>query len=271
MRRPEINSVQWKTGALAFFLFLTPLAFQDVWAWGAMGHRIIGEIAEMRLTFEVKTKIHENFNIKKLSDVANWADEVRKKRSEGSWHYCNIKESKRTYIKKRDCPDGACVVEKVGSFTRAVTDEGLSGKKRAEALKYLIHFVGDVHQPLHLGGARDLGGNNIMVNFGGKTPVSLHSLWDWKLIRLDGKSLMRYSRDLSRRIASLESGGWNSSQATAWANESRAMVLDHVYSLDRSRDGRLSKQYIESSRQLIDLRLAQAGVRLAGLLNRLLE
>jgi len=93
-----------------FLLILILFPLQDVWAWGPMGHRIIGEIAETRLLPEVKTKIWKNFNIKKLSGVANWADAVRKNRSEGPWHYCNIKVSKWTYSKNRDCPDGDCVV-----------------------------------------------------------------------------------------------------------------------------------------------------------------
>jgi hypothetical protein len=233
-----------------------------------MGHRIVGEIAEMRLFPEVKTKIRKNFNIKKLSDVANWADQVRKKRSEGPWHYCNIKESERTYEKNRDCPDGACVVEKIRDFSRAMLNEELSPKKRKEALMYLIHFVGDVHQPLHLGNARDRGGNSIRLSFKGKT-TNLHALWDGKLIYFAGKSLVQYSTDLSRRTT--ESGKWNSSKVAEWANESRTLALNHAYMPGRSSKMRLSKKYIETSREIIELRLSQAGVRLAGLLNRLLS
>jgi len=235
-----------------------------------MGHRIIGEIAEGRLLPEVKTKIRKNFNIKKLSDVTNWADAVRTKRSQGPWHYCNIKESKWTYEKNRDCPDGACVVEKVGVFLRALVVERLSPIKRKEALMYLIHFVGDVHQPLHLGNARDRGGNKIQVSFKGQ-PTNLHTLWDGKLIQLAGKSLVQYSRDLSLRTTASESVKWNSSKVTEWANESRAFALNQAYLLGRSSKGRLSRNYMERSREIIELRLSQAGVRLAGLLNRLLS
>jgi len=263
------NSIPGKKWVSVFLLLLVLLPAHDVWAWGPMGHRIVGEIAEMRLLPEVKTKIRKNFNIKKLSDVANWADRVRKKRSEGRWHYCNIKKSKWAYKKKRDCPAGACVIEKIGHFSHALQDAELSLKRRKEALMYLVHFVGDVHQPLHLGNARDRGGNKIRVKFKGKR-TNLHALWDGKLIHLAGKSLLQYSRDLSRITAS-ESVKWNSSKVTEWANESRALALNHAYLLGRSLNGRLSKNYIEISREIIELQLSKAGVRLAGLLNRLLS
>ncbi len=153
---------------------------------------------------------------------------------------------------------------------RALIEEGPSPAKRKEALMYLIHFVGDVHQPLHLGNARDRGGNKIRVNFKGQ-PTNLHALWDGKLIHLAGKSLLQYSRDLSLRTTASESVKWNSTKVIEWANESRGIALNHAYLLDRSPKKRLSKNYIERSREIIELRLSQAGVRLAGLLNRLLS
>ena len=269
-RRSDCCFVSGEKWIPVFLLILILFPLSDVWAWGPMGHRIVGEIAETRLLPEVKTEIRENFNIKKLSDVANWADTVRKKRSQSPWHYCNIKVSEWAYDKNRDCPEGSCVVEKIREFTRALLEERLSPAKRKEALMYLIHFVGDVHQPLHLGNARDRGGNKIRVNFKGRS-TNLHALWDGKLIQLGGKSLVQYSRNLSLRTTASESKKWNSSKVIEWANESRALALNHAYLLDRSPKGRLSKKYIEKSREIIELRLSQAGVRLAGLLNRLLS
>jgi len=263
----SIAGIEWIP---VFLLILIFFPAQAVWAWGPMGHRIVGEIAQTRLLPAVKTKIRGNFNIKKLSDVANWADRVRKKRSQGSWHYCNIKESEWTYEKNRDCPGGACVVEKIRGFSRTLMDEALALKKRKEALMYLIHFVGDVHQPLHLGNARDRGGNKIRLRFKGKL-TNLHALWDGKLINFSGKSLLQYSTGLSLRVTASESVKWNSSEVAEWANESRALALNHAYRLDRPSMMRLSKNYIERSGEIIDLRLSQAGVRLAGLLNRLLS
>jgi hypothetical protein len=108
------------------------------------------------------------------------------------------------------------------------------------------------------------------VKYKGKR-TNLHALWDGKLIRLAGKSLLQYAGVLSLRSVSSESVKWNSSDVTEWANESRAFALNHAYLSGRSFNGRLSQNYIERSREIIELRLSQAGVRLAGLLNRLLS
>ena len=294
-------------------MILFPL--QDVWAWGPSGHRIVGEIADRHLLPGVKIKIEENFNIKKLADVANWADAVKKRRSQGSWHYCNIEEAARNYVRGRDCPDRACVVEKIREFAhvlkekrafqkmektpyspspqspspkgerkklllpvgkksgmrgRASNGRGLADREGKEALRYLIHFVGDIHQPLHLGNAKDRGGNNISLVYKGRF-TNLHALWDGGLIYLAGKSLVQYASDLNRRFAAREADSWNLSDVTKWADESRVLALDRAYVLDPSGRGALSKRYIEQSREIIDLRLTQAGIRLAGLLNRLLK
>jgi hypothetical protein len=269
-RRFTRNAISRALWISVFLLNLFVFSTDETWAWGAKGHRIVAEIAETYLLPEVETKIWKNFNIKKLSHVANWADTVRKKRSERSWHYCNIKESEWTYNKKRDCPNGDCVVEKIGNFSRVLSDGKLDLKKRKEALKYLVHFVGDIHQPLHLGNARDRGGNRIKVKFKGRR-TDLHHLWDEKLIHLAGKNLLQYSRDLSLRVTTQEFVRWNESKETEWANESRRFVLKYVYQKDWSLYERLPKKYIERSREIIALRLSQAGVRLAGLLNRLLS
>lgn len=258
---------KWIPG-IALCMILSSL--QNAWAWGPLGHKIVGAIAESHLLPTVKIKIEKNFNIKKLSDVANWADRIKKNRSQGPWHYCNIEESKGSYDRDRDCADGACVVEKIKKYTRILKGRGVSEKTKKEALMYLVHFVGDVHQPLHLGNAKDRGGNNIALGFKGRS-TNLHALWDGGLIYLAGKSLVQYADDLRRRVTAREAESWRFSQVTEWANESRVLALDHAYVLEGPGRGTLSKRYIEKSREIIDFRLSQAGTRLADLLNRLLQ
>jgi len=249
-------------------LILLPMS--SAWAWGPLGHNILSEIADARLRPDVKTRIRENFNIKNLADVANWADRVKRKRSQGPWHYCNIAESERGYSRDRDCPDDACVVEKVRYFAGVLRQKNPRGKEGREALMYLVHFVGDIHQPLHLGNAGDRGGNAVELFFRGKA-TNLHALWDGGMIHLNGKSLLQYARHLNRRISPEDIENWTRLAVTGWANESRAFALDHAYLQGESAKGSLSKEYIEKSREIIDLRLSQAGVRLADLLNRIFE
>lgn len=143
-------------------IILLVVSVQDSAAWGPQGHRVIGFIAETHLQSEVKQLILEKFNINSLADVATWADQARKKRKEENpWHYTNIEEGQGTYDAERDCPSGACVTEKIHEFSGILGDRSASLPQRKDALKYLVHFVGDVHQPLHLGNKKDRGGGTL--------------------------------------------------------------------------------------------------------------
>ncbi len=233
-------------------------------AWGPQGHRVVGFIAESHLQPKVKKLIRKKFNIKSLADVATWADVARKKRKEENpWHYTNIAEGQWTYDAARDCPNGACVTEQIQKFSDILDDRSAPLQHRKDALKYLVHFVGDVHQPLHLGNKKDRGGGTLRFPYKGKV-VSLHYLWDGGLINWQG-SLLKYATRLNERVLEGEVSSWNFSTVADWANESRSLALKSAYNVES-----LSKTYIERGREIIDLRLTQAGVRLAHLLNTIL-
>ena len=264
----------------------------DSAAWGPQGHSVIGLIADGHLKPEVKELIAKKFNINSLADVATWADRSRKKRKEeSSWHYTNIEEGEWTYNAERDCPDGACVTEKIHEFSGILRSTSLRERKK-DALKFLVHFVGDVHQPLHLGNLKDRGGGTLRFLYKGKD-VSLHYLWDGGLIDWDGEppqvnerrhtpppkarslfppgvareSLLKYAARLNGRVSEEEVSAWSLSTVSDWANESRSLALKVAYRVDK---GGLSKAYIKRGREVINLRLTQAGVRLAHLLNTIL-
>ncbi len=264
----------------------------DSAAWGPQGHSVIGLIADGHLKPEVKELIAKKFNINSLADVATWADRTRKKRKEeSSWHYTNIEEGEWTYNAERDCPDGACVTEKIHEFSGILRSTSLRERKK-DALKFLVHFVGDVHQPLHLGNLKDRGGGTLRFLYKGKD-VSLHYLWDGGLIDWDGEppqanerrhtpppkarslfppgvareSLLKYAARLNGRVSEEEVSAWSLSTVSDWANESRSLALKVAYRVDK---GGLSKAYIKRGREVINLRLTQAGVRLAHLLNTIL-
>ena len=264
----------------------------DSAAWGPQGHSVIGLVADGHLKPEVKELIAKKFNINSLADVATWADRTRKKRKEeSSWHYTNIEEGEWTYNAERDCPDGACVTEKIHEFSGILRSTSLRERKK-DALKFLVHFVGDVHQPLHLGNLKDRGGGTLRFLYKGKD-VSLHYLWDGGLIDWDGEppqvnerrhtplpkarslfppgvareSLLKYAARLNGRVSEEEVSAWSLSTVSDWANESRSLALKVAYRVDK---GGLSKAYIKRGREVINLRLTQAGVRLAHLLNTIL-
>ena len=241
-------------------------------AWGPDAHRIVGMIADHYLRPEVRSKIRQDFNISSLANVANWADHIRDKRSQGRWHYANVREGERAYVRQRDCPRGECVVEKVRQFANALAEPGSLREERIESLKYLVHFVGDLHQPMHLGNKRDRGGNKIRVIFQGKA-TNLHALWDSVLVvSADGENLLQYARRLAQRPSLDDRLLWTRSGVVEWANESREHALDLAYDPQVvASTGALAKAYIRKARETIDLRLTQAGVRLAYLLNTRLK
>jgi len=256
----------WARFQIGLVLILLVVNVQGSAAWGPQGHRIIGSIAESHLQPEVKQLILEKFNINSLADVATWADQTRKKRKEENpWHYTNIAEGQGAYDAERDCPNGACVTEKINEFSRVLGDRSAPLSQRKDALKYLVHFVGDVHQPLHLGNKKDRGGGTLRFSYKGEV-VSLHYLWDGGLIEWRG-SLLQYAGRLSAKVFADEVSMWSRSTVSDWANESRSLALKVAYNIDQ--EG-LTKAYIERGREVIDLRLAQAGVRLAHLLNTIL-
>ena len=287
-------------------LILLVVNVPDSAAWGPQGHRVIGLIADGHLKSEVKELIAEKFNINSLADVATWADRSRKKRKEeSSWHYTNIEEGQWTYNAERDCPDRACVTEKIHEFSGILVDRSTSLRERKDALKFLVHFVGDVHQPLHLGNLKDRGGGTLRFLYKGKV-ASLHYLWDgglidwggeppqvgvaadsnaavtqtrppkaWSLFpagvarsrRVGGASLLKYAARLNGRVSEVEVSTWSLSTVSDWANESRSLALKEAYNVDKAD---LSKAYIKRGQEIINLRLTQAGVRLAHLLNTIL-
>ncbi len=243
--------------------------FDIAHGWGPQSHRVIGYIAELNLAPESKKIIVEEFNIKNLADVATWADKVRKRRKyERPWHYSNIKENELTYVVARDCPNKNCVTEKIKEFSHILKNKKTPFLKRKEALKYLVHFVGDIHQPLHLGNRKDRGGGKIRLDYLGRK-VNLHYLWDGGLIDWKKESFSKYAKFLNNKLVESEKLDWLVDiNVNSWANESRSLALKYAYPFDS--EG-LSKAYILRGREILDLRMVQAGVRLADLLNQILK
>jgi len=250
---------------------LSTLPLQEVLAWGPAGHRIVGHIAEMNLDPQVLKTIQSDFNINHLANVANWADEIKRSKNKPDvLHYTNIAVNHRTYNQKRDCPRKRCVTEKIKEYENILIDSGYTRKTRKEAFKFLVHLVADVHQPMHLGNKKDRGGNEIPVNFGNK-PTNLHRVWDHDLIFLNGKSQRQFARQLNGLIIPENKKQWLGGTVDDWSNESRVLVLDFGYTLQFSKGRELSQNYILEGRAIVEERLQRAGIRLAEMLNRLLN
>ena len=144
--------------------------------------------------------------------------------------------------------------------------EDATASEKTDALKFLVHFVGDVHQPLHVSRAKDKGGNDIKVEFF-HNRTNLHRLWDSGLTRRTKKSWSVYAAELQQAITHEQLKAWSSTDPVEWATESYRLALSHAYAIPG--DGQLGQAYFDRCIPVVNQRLAMAGVRLAVVLNRI--
>jgi hypothetical protein len=251
--------------AVNAFLLLAPNP--QAWAWGTEGHRIIADIAWDHLTDATRENLRPFLGDDDLASVPNWADDIRSERPETApWHYVNIPPDSDEYQSK-DCPNDNCVVGQINKFARIVGDPDKPFAARSEALKFLVHFVGDLSQPFHaIADAR--GGSNIPVTAFGAAqcsarPCNLHGVWDNELIAHTGLDQHHYVHELEKMIAAdhLQAG---SDDPVVWANESLQLAKQAWVQPQADID----EAYYLRERPVVDQQLALAGLRLAQLLNK---
>jgi hypothetical protein len=266
------------------------LATTDVAAWGGQGHRLVALLAAEHLTTTARANVAWLIGPETLADVASWADGYLQGNFQTSfWHYVNIPADAPTYDRDRDCPRQPgvaagtaadrwrdCVVDRIPYHEERLANAALDRADRAIALKFLVHFVGDLHQPYHALGV-ERGGNGILVSVFGRSecggdparpsPCNLHAVWDSGLIahrQFDDAAYLRVLRELIRK------NGWTSDSpgsAVAWAMQSKGIAAPALL----AQQGIVDEAYYRAHIAEIDQRLAQAGLRLAALLNRSLK
>lgn len=257
-----------KVVVLAGLLAFVPL--DAALSWGASGHSIIAEIAQRRLhpqaLAQIKSLLGGNVS---LASIASWADDVVHERPDTvRWHFVNIPYWATNYNSNRDCAPatgGDCVINAIARSRAVLTNCSAARERRLEALKYLVHFVGDVHQPLHTIDRDDEGGNKVAVTFF-DTPMSLHGVWDFGLIE-------KYTYDWGQYVTSLENNWLQGKDIRAleggnsvdWALQAHAAAVNVAYVLPE--DLRLGEDYYERALPIVDQQLALAGIRLARVLN----
>lgn len=259
---------------LAMVLLMSSLIPSRAFAWGSEGHRIVSVVAEQHLEPNTVKQIRDLLAIENsttLADVANWADQIRPQRREtASWHFVDIPISAPAYDASRDCVGGNCVVAKIEEFTVDLQNRSLPPEKRLEALKFVVHFVGDLHQPLHASDNDDRGGNEIHVKFLGRRR-NLHAVWDTAILApaVNGDE-RSYALRLDRQITSADAVSWQTGKTEQWANESHAIAVNLIYG-DLPHSGALSSNYESATLPIVDAQLQRAGIRLASILNRSLN
>jgi nuclease S1 len=238
------------------------------WGWGREGHQIVAAVAEDHLDETTKVMIQSLIGNNHLYSIATWADDIRKERRDTApWHYVDIPLGS-TYEATRDCsPPNSCVVVKIADFVKILTDKQANREDRAEALKFVVHFVGDIHQPMHAVGEAK-GGNGIHVRFFdsdrcGSYECNLHGVWDTDLIEHTGLNREEYAQHEEELIAANKLDALADGTPEEWANESHTLA-EAAWVPDGTD---LNEGYYDKQIKVVDRQLALAGLRLAKLLN----
>lgn len=240
----------------------------QVSAWGAAGHKIVCEIAFRELDSNARAQVEQLLeadpDYDRFANSCVWADEIKKKDRYERYerlHYVNAPRGISSM--PSECARG-CVLSAIREEAQALRT-GSSQARRLEALKFLGHFVGDLHQPLHVSYEDDRGGNNVTVRFH-SNPQRLHKIWDSVLIGQKSGNWRRIASQLFRSITPDNRTQWASRSPLSWANESLEIVVQRVYDFAPGED--LADDYYRKNIQIVDERLMAAGVRLGALLNR---
>jgi hypothetical protein len=275
--------------ALSFAALLAPLSLH---AWWEKGHRLTAEVAWDHLTPVARDNVKALLGVESMADVAAWADVYRPTVTQtGYWHYTDIPAGITTYDRDRDCPvqpgvklgsrsdkQRDCVTDRILFFEDRVRDAKADSSERAIALKFLIHFIGDVHQPFHASGVA-AGGNDIAVTaFGADTcpavarpghpqatstyKCNLHAVWDGYLISRrqlsDAEYLKRLEDDIQKNPPAL-----GDSNPVLWTEQSKALSDAALVEAGTNID----EAYYAKSIPIIDRQLELGGLRLAAVLN----
>ncbi len=249
-------------------LLISPLAL----AWSANGHRIIGALAQERLSPTAQAEVSRLLAVEPvptLAGVSTWADELRdtdeaRAKLTSTWHYMNFPRGDCSFVPPRDCPDGKCVIAAINRQFLALADHSRPDAERREALKFLVHFVGDVHQPMHAGFADDRGGNDYQVNYQGKG-YNLHSTWDRLILGTRKLEPADYAKLLDAQPAlPRDPTRLSDRPAVDWALEScKIMSSADIYPASHV----ITDDYLLAHRPIEERRLREAGERLADMLN----
>jgi hypothetical protein len=288
-------------------------------AWGCKGHQTVALIAERHLAPEARQYLESllranpidselkrycgNFNGSLFADSSTWPDEVRNTRNNGPWHYIDIPRGASRGPIESYCGDRGCILRAITDQLAILKDARAVSGKRAEAVRYLIHFIGDLHMPLHAATNNDEGGNCVPVQYFRRVPQkqshsyspNLHSLWDTTIVERDmeGADPREYADFLEKSFAH-DFAGWQNAgiHVDDWAWESHDLAQSVVYGKLRPKDPvekfvpvdactddnnvgermlqthfAVGAKYQDAAALVIEKRLAQAGVRLAMVLN----
>jgi hypothetical protein len=276
-----------KNAILALTAVLVVACSPAAMAWSALGPRRVGEQGERHRDTAAEAQVKlllAGEPDPSLAGVADWADRLRdldpeRFKATSRWHYVNAADHSCRFVAARDCPDGNCVAGAIERQRAILADRGQPLAARRDALKFVVHFVGDVHQPMHANNHDDLGGNKYQVSLrtdlepeayardryvDGVMGTNLHSVWDYYILGGAKLSLPQYAQRLDALPWPPKTEGGPASGPMAWAGESCRLVdARHLY----PQGHKLDSAYLDRYRPLAEQRVRQAAWRLAQLLD----
>lgn len=249
------------------FTLMSVTVSNNAWAWGKNGHRIAGEIASQHISPSVKTVMAELFPNRTLAEISTLADFNRSnpadfwQKQAGPYHYVTVPDG-ITYAQV-GAPRQGDAYTALKMFSEWVTDPQRSVADRQTALHFIMHIVGDLHQPLHVGNGHDRGGNDVKLDFFWESS-NLHRIWDSGIIDQQKLSYTEYTDWLTRKMTSNQIAQWMEPDPMVWIQESYELRKG-LYTDNKSEN----YNYVYAHIDTLNLRLSQAGVRTAAYLNQL--
>lgn len=252
---------------------LTPLIFPVAsFGWGREGHAVVAIVAEHYMTSAALAKAGNLLDGGTIDAIASWADDYRRDHPEtGPWHYIDIPLADSTIDMSRECCNGDCVVAKTEQFLAVLRDPNADPASKTQALKFVVHFVGDLHQPLHDEDDADKGGNARHVIFDGR-PDNLHWIWDSGLLQDINRSAEVLAPQLESRITAQDRSQWVTGSLEDWVMQGHKLAQKIAYGdLGGQNPAPITSAYEQQADPAIELQLEKAGVRLAYVLNQSLR
>ena len=252
---------RWLTTLLLFFATLS-----TSFGWGQTGHRVVGQLAEWHLNRRAMKNINQVLGPTSLAMVSTWMDEIRSDSTydyTNTWHWVTVPTG-QAYDPAIQEPAGDAY-ETVQHLIAGLKSDTLSAPQEREYLMMLVHLVGDLHQPLHVGTGTDRGGNDVKVQWMGE-PSNLHRVWDSDIINGKQLSYTELATHLNRRANGTFVKQAENASLNQWLTEAMAL-RETVY--DTPEDGRLGYEYAYRNFPVVEQQLLLAGVRLAGVLNEI--
>jgi len=278
-RPPQCSPVVYLTLTLILVLPLITVP-RAAYGWGREGHRLTALVAEQYLTPQTRAEVTRLLGNQSMADVAPWADDYRSSHPETApWHFVDIPSTASHFDRDRDCPVPAkdpasfwhdCITDRILEFEQVLGNTALTDAERAQALRFLIHFIGDIHQPFHaLGDER--GGNGISVSvlgsvYCGTHHCNLHGVWDDELIEQHGLKEQKFAAMLIDKIQQNHWERFDGGDPVAWAEASHRYAVQAL----APNNAILPRDYIETEEKIVDAQLAMGGLRLAHVLNQIL-